>query len=58
MIKSKKIVYTERDIDLSYFVGVFNVSGIEGLTNELQRLKKLHANPHDIFNFLSKEDEK
>ena len=40
--------YTESDIDLAYLAGVFNASGIDGLYNEIQRLKSLGKNPHDI----------
>lgn len=43
-----KYKYTEREIDLSYIVGVFNVAGIDGLKKEIDRLKGLGKNPHDI----------
>jgi antirestriction protein ArdC len=40
--------YSEREIDFAYLAGVFNVSGIDGLQKEIERLKGLGKNPHDI----------
>lgn len=37
-------------IDLAYLIGVFNVSGIDGLAKETERLKLLKIKPHEIFN--------
>ncbi|HHT99010.1 MAG TPA: hypothetical protein GXZ79_02885 [Acholeplasma sp.] len=42
------LCYSEREIDFAYLVGVFNVSGIDGLQKEIERLKELDKNPHDI----------
>ena len=39
---------TKRHIDLAYLIGVFNVSGIDGLQKELTRLKEIGKEPHDI----------
>jgi hypothetical protein len=47
-----KYRYTEREIDFTYLMGVFNVSGMEGLSKELLRLKALNKVPHDIVNSL------
>lgn len=44
--------FSEHDIDLSYLCGVFNVSGIDGLYNEIQRLKQINKKPRDIFKHL------
>lgn len=41
--------YTDRHIDLAYLTGVFNVVGIDGLHKEIERLKEIGKNPHDIF---------
>jgi hypothetical protein len=41
--------YTERHIDLAYLTRVFNVVGIDGLHKEIERLKGIGKNPHDIF---------
>jgi hypothetical protein len=41
--------YSEREIDLAYLMGVFNVSGIDGLQKEIERLKGIDKSPHDIF---------
>jgi len=41
--------FTDRDIDFVYLIAVFNVSGIDGLHNEIQRLKKLGKEPHQMF---------
>jgi len=46
--EEEKPTYTEQEIDFAYLAGVFNVSGIDGLYNEIQRLKSLGKNPHDI----------
>lgn len=45
---SGKLRYSEREIDFAYLAGVFNVSGIDGLQKEIERLKGLGKNPHDI----------
>ena len=45
--------YTERDVDFAYLCGVFNVVGIDGLKKELDRLKELGLNPHDIIDSLT-----
>jgi len=45
---SDSLRYSEREIDLAYLTGVFNVSGIDGLQKEIERLKGLGKNPHDI----------
>ena len=41
-------LYSEREIDFAYLAGVFNVSGIDGLQKEIERLKGLGKNPHDL----------
>ena len=46
--EEEKPTYTEQEIDFAYLAGVFNASGIDGLYNEIQRLKSLGKNPHDI----------
>lgn len=38
--------FTANDIDGAYFLGVFNASGIDGLANELKRIKDLGMMPH------------
>ena len=38
----------EHQVDFAYLTGVFNVSGIDGLHKEIQRLRKLGVAPHDI----------
>jgi antirestriction protein ArdC len=45
---SGSLCYSEREIDFAYLAGVFNVSGIDGLQKEIERLKELGKNPHDI----------
>ena len=40
---------TKQYIDLAYIIGVFNVSGFDGLNKELTRLKEIGKKPHDIF---------
>jgi len=45
---SDSLRYSEREIDFAYLAGVFNVSGIDGLQKEIERLKGLGKNPHDI----------
>jgi antirestriction protein ArdC len=45
---SDSLCYSEREIDFAYLAGVFNVSGIDGLQKEIERLKGLGKNPHDI----------
>ena len=40
--------FSEREVDFAYLCGVFNTSGIDGLYTEIQRLKKLGKEPHNI----------
>ena len=40
--------FSEREVDFAYLCGVFNVSGIDGLHKEIQRLKELGKEPHNI----------
>jgi hypothetical protein len=40
--------FSEREVDFAYLCGVFNTSGIDGLHAEIQRLKELGKEPHDI----------
>ena len=47
--------YTKRELDFAYLLGVFNVSGIDGMHSEIQRLKELGKEPHDIINSLRKQ---
>lgn len=47
--------FSSNDVDLSYCCGVFNVVGIDGLSNELKRLKEINKKPHEIFDFISNE---
>jgi hypothetical protein len=47
-VVSGSLRYSEREIDFAYLAGVFNVSGIDGLQKEIERLKGLGKNPHDI----------
>ena len=42
------LAYTEQEIDFIYLAGVFNVSGIDGLQKEINRLKSIGKDPHDI----------
>lgn len=46
---SKETKYTPDDIDMAYCAGVFNTSGIDGLSKELERLKHIGRKPRDIF---------
>lgn len=47
--------FSEREVDFAYLCGVFNVSGIDGLHNEIQRLKELGKEPHDIIEACRKQ---
>ena len=40
--------FSPNDVDGAYLLGVFNVSGIDGLQKEIARLKELNVNPHNI----------
>jgi hypothetical protein len=48
MVVDDAMRYYEREIDFAYLAGVFNVSGIDGLQGEIERLRGLGKNPHDI----------
>jgi hypothetical protein len=45
--------YTKHAVDFAYLIGVFNVAGIDGLKKELDRLKELGINPHNIIDSLT-----
>ena len=46
--ETNTIDQVKRYIDLAYLIGVFNVSGIDGLLKELARLEKIGKHPYDI----------
>ena len=52
--KNTPIGYSEHELDFAYLAGVFNTSGIDGLHNEIIRLKELCKDPHDIILSLRK----
>jgi hypothetical protein len=45
---SGSLQFSKREVDFAYLCGVFNTSGIDGLHNEIQRLKEIGKEPHDI----------
>jgi hypothetical protein len=47
--------FSEHDVDFAYLCGVFNTSGIDGLHNEIQRLRELGKNPHDIIQLIKQQ---
>jgi antirestriction protein ArdC len=49
--------YTEREMDFIYCIAVFNTSGVDGLKKELDRLKELGVQPHDIIKSLRIQNE-
>ena len=52
---SGSLRFSEREVDFAYLCGVFNTSGIDGLRNEIQRLKELGKEPHDIIEACRKQ---
>lgn len=52
---SGSLRFSEHEIDFAYLCGVFNVSGIDGLHNEIQRLKELGKEPHNIIEACRKQ---
>lgn len=52
---SSSLRFSEHEIDFAYLCGVFNVSGIDGLHNEIQRLKELGKEPHNIIEACRKQ---
>ena len=52
---SGSLRFSEREVDFAYLCGVFNTSGIDGLHNEIQRLKELGKEPHDIIEACRKQ---
>jgi antirestriction protein ArdC len=52
---SDSLQFSEREVDFAYLCGVFNVSGIDGLHTEIQRLKELGKEPHDIIEACRKQ---
>lgn len=52
---SGSLRFSEREVDFAYLCGVLNTSGIDGLHNEIQRLKELGKEPHDIIEACRKQ---
>jgi len=52
---SGSLLFSEREVDFAYLCGVFNTSGIDGLHNEIQRLKEIGKEPHDIIEACRKQ---
>lgn len=52
---SGSLRFSERDVDFAYLCGVFNVGGIDGLHKEIQRLKAIGKDPHDIIEACRKQ---
>ena len=52
---SGSLRFSEREVDFAYLCGVFNTSGIDGLHKEIQRLKELDKEPHDIIEACRKQ---
>jgi antirestriction protein ArdC len=52
---SGSLRFSERDVDFAYLCGVFNVSGIDGLHKEIQRLKEIGKEPHNIIDACRKQ---
>lgn len=46
--ENKSDHWTNQDIDVAYAVGCINIGGIEGLHEELKRLKELGLEPHQV----------
>jgi len=40
--------YTAKDVDMAYIIGAFNSARLDGLGDELKRLKELKKQPHEI----------
>jgi hypothetical protein len=45
---SKVESFSSKDVDFAYLIGVFNVSGVDGLHTEINRLKTIGKQPHEI----------
>ena len=52
---SGSLRFSEREVDFAYLCGVFNTSGIDGLHTEIQRLKELGKETHDIIEACRKQ---
>jgi hypothetical protein len=52
---SGSLRFSEREVDFAYLCGAFNTSGIDGLHNEIQRLKDIGKEPHDIIEACRKQ---
>ena len=52
---SGSLRFSEREVDFAYLCGVFSTSGIDGLHAEIQRLKELGKEPHDIIKACRKQ---
>lgn len=48
--------FTNDDVDASYILGVFNASGIDGLSNELKRMKEIGLKPHQFLTIIKNEE--
>ncbi len=54
-IADVSVSFTANDVDGAYLLGVFNVSGIDGLQKEISRIKELGLNPSVFLTILKNE---
>lgn len=49
--------FTANDVDGAYFIGVFNSGGIDRLSEELARIKKLGIMPHQMLDIMKRSEQ-
>jgi len=54
-IKRVRLSFSANDVDGAYLLGVFNTSGLDGLGDEIKRLKELGMNPSQLITILKNE---
>lgn len=54
---NNSLEFTKNELDFIYFIGVLNTSGMDGLSKEIERLKSIGKNPHDIILEARKQNE-
>jgi len=56
IIEEETFEFTANDIDGIYLLGVFNTGGLNGLAEEIKRLKKLKIQPSQMIGILKTSD--
>jgi len=52
----KEVTFTANDVDGVYLLGVFTSAGLDGLAEEIKRLKKIGMMPNQLITLLKSQN--